>query len=431
MDNIIILITVIIFIMLLSISLSWFYIKYTLGLFYRSIGYFYRSLCFLTLLSVATFLYHGFYNHICFLLKEQVAYSNFGHIEIYKKENKNNIENKNSYLEITNAEEIIDLLTKNVELSEKIQIISPQIIFLGAVENLINKKIMFFWGLAIEPQLLLSIGAYDLTTLGSELSNIRKTEITVDKTMASSININYGDWVNVIFVNHENEKIVLPTYVRGVFKTQIKAYPYATIKIPLETIQDLKKSKNVSRINILLKNSYYIDSVISTIEKINKEKALNLKIVSAMERQDYIVSIMTFFNWSIIFLYSVITVFSYLIIKKIVVISIKRSISDIIEFNKIGIWRGSFSRLFILLAIFIVIAISISILLIGNLLSWLINMRQINIKISDDNSYPIMISWLWQYDVMLKIPLLLLFSAITASCVSTFKISHYLNKFKK
>lgn len=47
--------------------------------------------------------------------------------------------------------------------------------------------------------------------------------------------------------------MVLPTYVRGIFNTQINSYPYAMIKIPLETLQYIKKSKSVSKINILLK----------------------------------------------------------------------------------------------------------------------------------------------------------------------------------
>ena len=52
------------------------------------------------------------------------------YIEIYKTDNKQDITNKKDYLEITNAEEIIHLLTYDKQLLEKkIQVISPQIIF--------------------------------------------------------------------------------------------------------------------------------------------------------------------------------------------------------------------------------------------------------------------------------------------------------------
>ncbi|MEX5485106.1 hypothetical protein IC611_00300 [Proteus mirabilis] len=61
----------------------------------------------------------GFYHHLTLLLKEQVAYSNLGHIEIYKTDNKQDITNKKDYLEITNAEEIIHLLTYDKQLLEK------------------------------------------------------------------------------------------------------------------------------------------------------------------------------------------------------------------------------------------------------------------------------------------------------------------------
>ena len=49
------------------------------------------------------------------------------------------------------------------------------------------------------------------------------------------------------------------------------------------------------------------------------------------------------------------------------------------------------------------ITISITTLLIHQLLSWLINLKQINISLSDNNSYSLMLPWLWQYDAMFKI----------------------------
>ncbi len=298
------------------------------------------------------------------------------------------------------------------------------------IENVINKKTMLFSGLGIEPKSLLTIGAYDLTVSGSELSDVRKTEITIDKFIADAININYGDLVNVIFI-HNNEKMVLPTYVRGVFNTQINTYPYAMIKTSLETLQYIKKSKTVSKINILLKNVHDMDSVIAKITRINKEKSLNLQVIPVIERQSHIISIVTFFKWSMLLLYTIVVIYYYFLVNKIIIITIKKSIGDLLEFNRLGIWQGGFSRLFILLAIFITITLSITILLIHQLLSWLINLKQITISLSDNNSYSLMIPWLWQYDAMFKIALLLLFSAVIASCNSIFKVSHYLKKHQK
>ncbi|WP_427123889.1 hypothetical protein [Proteus mirabilis] len=262
------------------------------------------------------------------------------------------------------------------------------------------------------------------------MSHVRRTEITIDKFIADAININYGDLVNVVFI-HNNEKMVLPTYVRGIFNTQINSYPYAMIKVPLETLQYIKKSKSVSKINILLKNVYDMDSVIAKITRINKEKSLNLQVNPVIERQSYIIFIVTFFKWSMLLLYSIIAIYYYFLVNKIIIITIKKAISDLFEFNRLGIWRGGFSRLFILLAIFMTITISITTLLIHQLLSWLINLKQINISLSDNNSYSLMLPWLWQYDAMFKIPLLLFFSATIASCNSIFKVSHYLKKYQK
>ncbi|HCB3592514.1 TPA: hypothetical protein MYV17_003394, partial [Proteus mirabilis] len=185
------------------------------------------------------------------------------------------------------------------------------------------------------------------------------------------------------------------------------------------------------KINILLKNVHDIDSVIAKITRINKEKSLNLQVIPVIERQSYIISIVTFFKWSMLLLYSIIAIYYYFLVNKIIIITIKKAISDLFEFNRLGIWRGSFSRLFILLAIFMTITISITILLIHQLLSWLINLKQINISLSDNNSYSLILPWLWQYDAMFTIPLLLFFSATIASCISIFKVSHYLKKYQK
>ncbi|MDK7226061.1 hypothetical protein QP468_22785, partial [Proteus mirabilis] len=81
-------------------------------------------------------------------------------------------------------------------------------------------------------------------------------------------------------------------------------------------------------------------------------------------------------------LYSIIAIYYYFLVNKIIIITIKKAIGDLFEFNRLGIWRGSFSRLFILLAIFMTITISITILLTHQLLSWLINLKQINISLS-------------------------------------------------
>lgn len=54
-----------------------------------------------------------------------------------------------------------------------------------------------------------------------------------------------------------------------------------------------------------------MDSVIAKITRINKEKSLNLQVIPVIERQSYIISIVTFFKWSMLLLYSIIAIYYY------------------------------------------------------------------------------------------------------------------------
>lgn len=67
-----------------------------------------------------------------------------------------------------------------------------------------------------------------------------------------------------------------------------------------------------------------IDSVIAKITRINKEKSLNLQVIPVIERQSYIISIVTFFKWSMLLLYSIIAIYYYFLVNKIIIITIKK-----------------------------------------------------------------------------------------------------------
>ncbi len=85
MENIIIFISIFILIVLLSSSLSWFYIKYTLGLLLYNPSHFYRNLCFIVLLCVAISIFGGFLSSPHATAQRASSIFNLGHIEIYKK----------------------------------------------------------------------------------------------------------------------------------------------------------------------------------------------------------------------------------------------------------------------------------------------------------------------------------------------------------
>lgn len=423
MVNIIIFILILVLILLLMSSLNKFYIKYTITSLFNSIWRSKKIIILIVLLCVITFMYQGFSHHVASLLQEQAAYSNAGHIKLYKQGYLEQENNRYADHKIENSDEIITLLKNDTELMEQIDEIAMQLNFSGLLINPKNNLSVYFSGLGISPEAAIKFGSFDVTLLGSELSNIKNKAITVDESLAHLIKLDYDNLVNLFFIDDENHNNVFSTHVRGVFKSEIKSEYYSLIKIPLQTAMRLTRSRGVSSIAILLKNNYHIEDVIKKINLLNEENKLNLHVVSWIDSHANIKSTITFFYFSLSFLNLLIVIFSFFLIYSLIIKSVYLAMDDIVELNRLGIWKFSYLRIFILEGILLSIVISIISLLLGILFSWGINIREISLPLANGERYSLFIRWDWQYYFILKIPFLLVLSSLIATIFATFNVN--------
>lgn len=411
MNTMIIFIVFFIIILLLCISLHGFYIKYTLSRFLISLRKGVGKIIFISLLCAIMLVCDGVSNHIFNLLQEQVVRSNTGHVMISKKESiKNAI---NSPLYIPNRHEIVTIMQDDLYLKDKIDFISEQLLFSGIIVNCSNQRAINFSGMGISPESSIKIGAFDLTVSGSELSNIDIKGITLDKKLADSIKVAYGDVVKLIFINDKHEKIEFITHVRGVFISEMKGNEYGTIKIPFEMVNNFFGANVVSKINIILKNSEDVNSVIANIKNRDVIKNLDFKVDSWVESNNDIKSIIYFLYYNLFFLKVILVIFSCFLINRIISSSVDSSIEDISILNNLGMWRSYFCRIFLLEGLFIGLVISSLSLVIAMFFSFLINMSLIHMPLSTGESYQLFVLWSDEYNYMYTA--LLLISSFIAS----------------
>ncbi|EKT62332.1 hypothetical protein [Providencia burhodogranariea] len=303
MNTMIIFIIFIIFfimILLLCISLYGFYIKYILSRFLISLRNGKNKIIFISLLCAIMLVCDGVSNHIFNLLQEQVVRSNMGHVMISKKESVDNA--IDSPLYILNRHEIMAIMKNDLYLKDKIDFVSEQLLFSGIIVNCSNQRAINFSGMGISPESSIRIGAFDLTVSGSELSNVDIKGITLDKKLADSIKVAYGDIVKLVFINDKYEKIEFITHIRGVFISEMKGNEYGTIKIPFEMVKKFFGANVVSKINIILKDSKDINSVISNIKNRDEFKSFDYKLDSWIESNSDIKSTIYFLYYNLFFL---------------------------------------------------------------------------------------------------------------------------------
>lgn len=411
MITMIIFIIFFIIILLLCISLYGFYVKYTLSRFLISVRKGRNKIIFMSLLCAIMLVCDGLSNHIFNLLQEQVVRSNMGHVMISKNEPVENV--IDSPLYIINRHEIMAIMRDDLYLKDKIDFISEQLLFSGIVVNCSNQRAINFSGMGISPESSIKIGAFDLTVSGSELSNIDIKGITLDKKLADSIKVAYGDIVKLIFINDRYEKIEFITHVRGVFISEMKGNEYGTIKIPFEMVNNFFGANVVSKINIILKNNEDINSVIANIKNRDEIKNFDFKVDSWVDSNNDIKSIIYFLYYNLFFLKVIFAIFSFFLINRIISNSVDSSIEDISILNNLGMWRSYFCRIFLLEGLFIGFVISGLSLVIAMFFSFLINISLIHMPLSTGESYQLFVLWSDEYSYMYTV--LLLISSFIAS----------------
>lgn len=324
--------------------------------------------------GTAIFLYGGFIDYAFWLLKEQTIRTNTGHVQIYRQ-NYFDTANKNMSL-IDNYQQLKRDILREDSLAAAISTISGQLEFTGMVSQYESATTSYFSALGIEPLPALKLGAFDKIISGSDLSRIKKDEVTLGSGLAKTLGAKYADWLDIITVNSAGGQSAISFKIRGIFSSGMKDYDDAVMKMPLDTAQRLMETAGVNKILILLKQGD-VHAFTARLRDFIAERKLPL-IVKEWN------TISLFYN-QVEGLLSGIYLFIKLMVAVIVMFMINNAISmNIVERTReIATWRAMglpswhITRLFLLEGLFIGLIGAVGSLAPGFALAAIINLHGI------------------------------------------------------
>lgn len=326
--------------------------------------------CAIILGGVAIFLYGGFIDYSFWILQQQTIRTNIGHVQVYNKEYFDTA-NKSKYL-INNYSALKYNIINNSSLANDISTISGQLEFAGIISQYENETSSYFSALGVEPLPALKLGAFDKIISGSDLSRVKRNEITVGSGLAKTLAAGYGDWLDVLVVNTSGGQGALSLKLRGIFESGIKDYDDVALKVPLDTAQRIMGTDGVSKVLILLNNNN-VDAFMVKLKKYIVDNNLPLVVKSWKET--------SFFYQQVEGMLSGIYFFIKLIVALIVVFMISNSITmniaertrEIATLRAIGLEASHVTLLFWLEGVFIGVLGAIGSLVVGYCLAAMIN----------------------------------------------------------
>ncbi len=249
------------------------------------------TICAIILGGVAIFLYGGFINYSFWILQQQTIRTNIGHVQVYNKEYFDTA-NKSKHL-INNYAALKNDIMHNSSLANDISTLSGQLEFTGVISQYENETSSYFSAQGVEPLPALKLGAFDKIILGSDLSRVKRNEITIGSGLAKTLAAGYGDWLDVMVVNTSGGQGALSLKLRGIFASGIKDYDDVALKVPLDTAQRIMGTDGVSKVLILLNNNnvdefivklnkYIVDNKLPLVVKDWKETSIFYQQVEGM-----------------------------------------------------------------------------------------------------------------------------------------------------
>lgn len=324
--------------------------------------------------GISLFLYGGFIDYSFWILKEQIVRTNIGHVQIY---NQNYFETSNKVESlIDNYLSLKEGIINDDELSKDISALSGQLEFTGLISQYESGSSSYFSALGIEPLPALKLGSFDRLIYGSDLSQVKASEVTLGSGLAKTLSAQYDDWLDVLVVNSGGGQGALSMKLRGIFESGIKDYDDVAMKVPLNTAQRIMGTDGVSKIIILLKDDNS-EAFSHRLRLFIAEHRLPLivktwKDISLFYQQvDGLLSGIYFFIKVIV---SLVIVF---MIGNAMTMSIIERTREITTLRAIGLKPLHVTRLFILEGVFIGIMGAAGSLTIGHLLAAIINLNGI------------------------------------------------------
>lgn len=353
----------------------------------------------------------GVTSKIYLLLIDQASRSNIGHVQIYNSNYFSSDPFDRSEFKIENYKEVIHALSVNQFLEDKVSDYSAQIEFTGIITNPVNNKSVIFSGLGIQPESSIKIGSYDITTLGSELSELDDNGIIIDDSIFQYLNLRYQSAVSMAIIDSTDKLRYFPYKVRGEFRTELKSTNYDVIKIPLRSVIKMFKGDSVNHINVLLKKVSDINMVVKKINKISEENNLNIKAIDYFEHPYFRDENIKRIKLAYYFLYFLIVIFSLAFLGEIyseMYDKIKRDI------NYLNVVHFSYGKLFVGLMVFssfIIFSLSLSSIALGFLFLCVLQSEKLTDIFSFYSEYEGFF-YISDYNLFFTIPILLMISSI-------------------
>ncbi|MGD8164439.1 ABC transporter permease [Pantoea sp. FN0307] len=325
--------------------------------------------------GVAIFSWGGFIHHAFWILKEQTVRMNVGHIQLY---NPLWFQTSNKNLSLINDYQTLKAeIESHPDLAAYIATLSGQLEFTGIISHYENETSSYFSGVGIEPVPALKLGAFEKMLSGSDLSRVRKEEMTLGNGLATTLNAHYADWLDLMVVNSRGGQGAISLKLRGIFSSGIKDYDDVAIKVPLVTAQRMMDTRGVSKVLILLKDDADLPLFRAKLQQFINEKNLPLTIRSWKEISLFYQQVESLLSGIYLFIQVMVAVIVIFMISNAMAMNIVERTREITTLRAIGLKPTHIIRLFLLEGIVIGVLGGAGSLLAGFALAGIVNLQGI------------------------------------------------------
>ncbi|NUM36920.1 MAG: ABC transporter permease [Candidatus Brocadiae bacterium] len=344
--------------------------------------------------------FFGYAENMIYGLREGTIRGGLGHVQIYKKGyNATGNVDKLEY-NIHNYDEIAKMLEKDAIIQNKIQTIGAELYFSGILASSKTSSIFVGKGIEIDKDKLISEA--DEMVIGKPLQKVdqkfdRKQEVSrlkeyegmfesfeLDKKiavdvakiwtpkadkqqtdnpslddaligtgLASALGAQLGDTLTLMVATKTGGLNALDINVRGIIKGSSKEYNDSILKMSLPYAWVLMNRKDVSRINILLKDTEYTDEIHKRVQNIIQSNNLDLETTTWQDLALFYNNVHMFFVTMFITIGMVIITVVFFAIANVITMSVSERVREIGTLRSMGETKWGIMQIFMMEAIVI------------------------------------------------------------------------------
>lgn len=298
--------------------------------------------------GVAIFIFGGFVDYSFWSLREQTIRTNLGHVQLYKRGYLASGEATPLKYGITDYEEIRRTLLADPILHPLIKTITGQLEYSGIISNYESSVSTFYTAVGIAPESSLLLGSLDRLVLGSDLSRIDETGVTIGSGLARGLAAGYDSPLDMLAINPAGGQNAMSVHVRGILKSGIKDYDDRILKMPLKTAQALLETTDVSKLIILLNDTEQTALAQARIEQVIKENNLQLEARHWSSLALFYHQVVNLFNGIFLFIKTIVSVIVIFMISNTMMTNVLERTREIGTLRAIGLTEREVSRLFLL-----------------------------------------------------------------------------------